>query len=204
VSSHARRELQLQLLRRDNDNNEMKKATEQTLQEWNEVQTMWELMAKQMNGLEQALFPLDDDSLQRIGSSLSPLSPSWPSFELVVSRVSRRPLCHLQAHRARQASSRGTTARSLRQARRRSSCPSADSSGSLPFSREEEERPHAVPCLLVHQTNRTSLSPRRECCSWWQLSNQVWLGVTEGVVEGEGSSRAKRWAKPKGTGWTTA
>jgi len=66
----AKRELQLQLLRRDNDNNEMKKTTEQTLQEWNEIQMMWELMAKQMNGLEQALFPLDDDSLvQRMGSS---------------------------------------------------------------------------------------------------------------------------------------
>lgn len=66
----AKRELQLQLLRRDNDNNEMKKTTEQTLQEWTEIQMMWELMAKQMNGLEQVLFPLDDDSLlQRIGSS---------------------------------------------------------------------------------------------------------------------------------------
>ena len=57
-------------MRRDNDNNEMKRTTEHTLQEWTEIQTVWELMGKQMNSLEQALFSLDEDSvMQRIGTS---------------------------------------------------------------------------------------------------------------------------------------
>jgi hypothetical protein len=137
------RELQLQLLRRDNDNNEMKKTTEQTLQEWTEIQMMWELMAKQMNGLEQALFPLDDDSLlQRIGSSHAHAHAPPHTHH----RTRTRPVAffsfqtlifHLlanQARRARRACCRGITARRwVRRAarRRRPCCPSAGSSGSL-------------------------------------------------------------------------
>jgi len=47
----------------------MKKTAEQALQEWSEIQAMWEVMTKQMNGLEQVLFPLEEDAqMQRIGT----------------------------------------------------------------------------------------------------------------------------------------
>ncbi len=55
----AKREMQLQVLRKDNNNNELKKASEMTLQEFSELQAMWEAMGKTMSTLEQLLFEGD-------------------------------------------------------------------------------------------------------------------------------------------------
>lgn len=92
------RELQLQLLRRDTNNEEMKRVTDQTLQEWNEVQMIWELMAKQMSSLEQALF-FDDESISRLGIFTSYLEVATHCQHLSTLRIVgiRRASLHSRA-----------------------------------------------------------------------------------------------------------
>ena len=53
------------MLRRDNDNNEVKRTEEQTLQQWTELQTAWDGMSRHMSFIEQLLFPLDEESAPR-------------------------------------------------------------------------------------------------------------------------------------------